>query len=40
MKSVLEFKARKGKGHISMSTAYTHWLLHAARKSTRQVCKT
>jgi 3-methyl-2-oxobutanoate hydroxymethyltransferase len=25
MKSVLEFKARKGKGRISMSTAYTHW---------------
>lgn len=25
MKSVLEFKARKGKGAISMSTAYTHW---------------
>src|SRR5215217_5054343 len=25
MKSVLDFKARKGKGRISMSTAYTHW---------------
>ncbi|MBC8039948.1 MAG: 3-methyl-2-oxobutanoate hydroxymethyltransferase [Opitutaceae bacterium] len=25
MKSVLEFKARKGKGLISMSTAYAHW---------------
>lgn len=25
MKTVLEFKARKGKGLISMSTAYTHW---------------
>ncbi len=25
MKSVLEFKARKGKGRISMSTAYAHW---------------
>jgi 3-methyl-2-oxobutanoate hydroxymethyltransferase len=25
MKSVLEFKARKGKGPISMSTAYAHW---------------
>ncbi len=25
MKSVLEFKARKGKAPISMSTAYTHW---------------
>lgn len=25
MKSVLEFAARKGKGRISMSTAYTHW---------------
>lgn len=25
MKSVLEFKARKGKGRISMSTAYTAW---------------
>lgn len=25
MKSVIEFKARKGKAPISMSTAYTHW---------------
>ncbi len=25
MKSVLDFKARKGKARISMSTAYTHW---------------
>ncbi len=25
MKSVLDFKARKGKGRISMSTAYAHW---------------
>ena len=25
MKTVLEFKARKGQGRISMSTAYTHW---------------
>ena len=25
MKSVLDFKARKGKAPISMSTAYTHW---------------
>jgi len=25
MKSVLDFKARKGQGRISMSTAYTHW---------------
>ena len=25
MKSVLEFKACKGKGRISMSTAYAHW---------------
>jgi 3-methyl-2-oxobutanoate hydroxymethyltransferase len=25
MKTVLEFKARKGHGRISMSTAYTHW---------------
>ena len=25
MKSVLEFKARKGKGRISMSTAYANW---------------
>ena len=25
MKSILDFKARKGKARISMSTAYTHW---------------
>ncbi len=25
MKTVLEFKARKGQGRISMSTAYAHW---------------
>ena len=25
MKTVLDFKARKGGARISMSTAYTHW---------------